>query len=211
MLNQHVIGKIGLDFRFKGGQEEGFELQSRIARLCEDELLPALEQLFDRLCGPDEVIALDSLNIDVSNLDARNWRDMLIRTVLETVEQEIGRRLSGAAPGQGAERTPLAISHFAAWLHFLEYGNLPLPGKHLTEQVLNQAALDTLAARETAVIAFLRLLRENPVAQQRLLATLRARLTTQETALLLRLSPSAAVYLEAIAKQRRLNQASIVK
>jgi hypothetical protein len=166
----HYIGKTSIELRLRGIRADAaFQWQQQAERFCYDQLLPALDALFARLAGPDEVLTIDKLDLDLRGLPANQWEETLLRQVLEAVEDLIQKRLNTSFPDERVERRPVALSHFDQWLHFLATGALP-PGQAPTaEAVLRQSVLETVAAQSRALQRFLDLIRRDVRALRRLL------------------------------------------
>jgi hypothetical protein len=90
--NLHIIKKqfIHLDVSRK---ENSLALRQRFERLLEEELLPRLEPVFDRLAGPDVWIELDRLEFDLGRLDSgassSDWLEKTYRAYVAALEEQV--------------------------------------------------------------------------------------------------------------------------
>ncbi|MCB0573397.1 MAG: hypothetical protein KDC61_02375 [Saprospiraceae bacterium] len=166
----HFVGKTYIELHLHGiPADAAFDWQQQAEHFCYDHLLPALDTLFDRLAGPNEVLTIDKLDIELRNIPAGQWEEKVLRQVLETVENQIRKRLLSPLLEERIERHPVALSHFSQWLYFLEHGSLPPGQAPAPEEILKKAALETVAAQSRALQRFLDLLRRKPHALRRLL------------------------------------------
>ena len=165
MPGAHYIGKQVIDVRLQGRQD-GFELQQRISRLCRELLHPALDELFSRYAGPDEVIRLERLEVDLGSMDSARFQDEFVRKVRQALRDQLDKIL--IVERRGFERLSSAQNHFSQWLHFLEKGYLPWNGGRATEEERQRAVLESLAADPPSVSRFKALLRERPATLRRL-------------------------------------------
>src|SRR5262245_24897711 len=118
----HYIGKTSVELRLRGvSADAALGWQEQAERFCYDRLLPALDGLFDRLTGTDEILAIDKLDLDLRNIPAGQWEHVLLHRVLEAVEDLINKRLHTPLPEDRIERRPIALGHFDQWLYFLEH------------------------------------------------------------------------------------------
>lgn len=89
MGQRHLIAKQTLDLEITTpGQAYG--VQQQVSELVWSKLAPAMETLFDRLVAPDEMIQLDTITIDIPeiNLEKLNVEEF-VKTILEQLEETI--------------------------------------------------------------------------------------------------------------------------
>ena len=132
---------------------DAFRAQHAASRYLREQLLPALERIFDELCGPDEFIRLDYCFIDLGmigegflnngGIDEAVYR-LLKAGIREVIERELAKR-----PGI---RTGVRESIVEQWWYYMEHGRLPWNADELTEesyrQVLEVFSADFLAISE---------------------------------------------------------------
>ncbi|MEK7256408.1 MAG: contractile injection system tape measure protein, partial [Bacteroidota bacterium] len=167
-MNRHVIGKTPFEMRLPGSGEPPLELQKRVSRFCNEQLLPQLEACFDRLAGAEESIVIERLEISLDRVSGKDWEQRLLGELLEAIEQAIEKRLEEEDDGQRIERRPAAFSRFDQWLHFLENGWLPVHAGSFSESEMQAAVLETVAGQSFAVERLRRLLAERKTALRRL-------------------------------------------
>ncbi len=146
--NEHVIRKQTLHLQVSR-RDNALALQQRFLRLVEDQLLPRLEPVFDRLAGPDEWIELDKLDIDLGRLAPGEpdqvWLDKALRAYTAALEQHLDKPDTRRATSATRNRDLLAF--------FLTHGALPwwAAGEKLETTIRTQ--LPTLAGRLPALLA----------------------------------------------------------
>ena len=157
MDNRHLIAKQRLELRL-ADREKALDLQGEFSEVYWKRVVPALSRLFDRLVGPEEVVRINKLEIDLDVLSAEELlSDVFIDKLLQTLEALISPQLSGPRPG--VYRQSLPLSQFELWIHFLKYGYFPtatthpvsLQGWHL--HIFETLALDTEAVQELSQAA----------------------------------------------------------
>lgn len=129
--------------------------------------MPALEKLFDRLAGPDTVIRLDRVEIDLGPIYAQLLdRDDLGQRLAEQCEKSILNALQ-TTHHRNSQQIPAQINRCEEWLHWLQHGQLPwhstTPGDDWFRSVL-----DTLGVDTTAIVRLRQILRLHPTALKRL-------------------------------------------
>lgn len=165
MATTHIIRRQFMDVEFDGSESDALALQNRLLRLCQNELGPALERVFERFVAPDEHWTIDRLDIDAGSMPPGNL-ERLIDAVTKAVEQKLRERVPLAASPHGgtptewdtrAQRAPdrtgnllpgsiefrrEAQSIQQAFLYFLETGVLPwwfqLPVGKTLEEVIHE-------------------------------------------------------------------------
>lgn len=165
MSNHHLIVRQVFELEFPAGVD-GFALQQEISQIVREKLLPRIETLFDGFAGPEELIRIDRLTLDLGYLPPAELEEALVRQVLRQLEEQLERAVVNRPPG--VERLPATQSYFDQWLALLEYGYRPHPAANVPEALLQTAALTQLAAETAAVDRFRRLLQRRPVALLRL-------------------------------------------
>lgn len=90
--NLHIIQKQVVHLTVSP-RENGLAVQQRFERLLEEELLPHLEPVFDRLAGPDVWIELDKLELDLGRLDpgasSSDWLEKTYRAYVAALEEQV--------------------------------------------------------------------------------------------------------------------------
>ncbi|MFC4873931.1 contractile injection system tape measure protein [Negadavirga shengliensis] len=120
--NCHIILRQILDFTLPK-TVDAFQLQKEIGELSQKKLQPALEKLFDKYAGADEVIQIDRLDIDIG---AQRWLpsgDAFVEVIVKAVEEQLNATIRGDK-GE-IKRKSSQQTLFEEWTYFLEYGYLP--------------------------------------------------------------------------------------
>lgn len=119
--NLHIIQKQAVHLTVSR-RENALALQQRFERMLEEQLLPRLEPVFDRLAGPDVWVELDKLEIPVGGLDPQgseaDWLGKIFRAYVTALEENIQKpaTVKRSAPSKNLEEV-LA--------YFLKRGYLP--------------------------------------------------------------------------------------
>lgn len=146
--NQHIIRKQTVNLRVSR-HDNSLALQQRFLRLVEEQLLPRLEPVFDRLAGPDEWIELDKLDIDLGYLapDApdRVWLDKAFQAYKIALEQHLDKPDTRRARATTQKGDLLAF--------FLTRGVLPWWAGGEKLETLIRPHLSALATRLPSLLA----------------------------------------------------------
>lgn len=151
-------------------------VQDEAVRIFYDRILPKLEQLLNRLLSEDVVYRLDSLDLDLKQLESAGFEQDFSETVLHVFEEKV-KRIIAVSPSPQAEEEiePYIILSaeerlFATFLAFLATGRLPW-WSEAGPEVLQEEALTEPAvfSRPESVQRLFRLLGSNSSAVERLL------------------------------------------
>lgn len=165
--NRHIIGRQSFFLKLPG-RENAYALQQRVGRLFWERLAPALEQLFDRLAGPEELIEIDRLEIDIGPVNLDRLGDELENKIIAALEEALRKQLRQPAPGTIQRHVRLGT--FDQWLFYLEKGYLPWNSPaELTEQEWQTRVIETLALHAEALERLRRLAISHPRVRRRLL------------------------------------------
>lgn len=168
MTNRHLIGKQTFDLRLSA-KEEAHEIQHELSRLYWQRIVPTIERLFDRLAGPDELIRLDKLELDLGTISPQDLRsDVFVQKLMNELEAVLLEALAQNSPNVISQ--PLRLGHFDLWLYFLEHGALPAYAS-IPESISewHRHIFETLALDATAVERLRQLLATRPQAMERLI------------------------------------------
>ncbi|MEZ5039257.1 MAG: contractile injection system tape measure protein [Saprospiraceae bacterium] len=168
MSNRHLIGKETIELRLNRHQQ-AYALQEQFSQFHWRLIVPALEQLFDRLVGEDILLRLDKLEIDLGEITEQDLLSTeMIDLLVQQLEEAITVELQRPSP-QSVLVKPMT-NLFKQWLFFLEHGYLPfhacLP---VSSSIWQKAIFESLALEEKAVIDLHLLLSRRPMAFERLL------------------------------------------
>jgi hypothetical protein len=153
-MREHVVETLEWQVAF-ASEGEAFEWQGRLASLVRGPALDAIAEVFDELGGSREVLALDTLEIDLGVLPRAglevHLKDRLRHGLREALQEALGRARTPAAGG-GASLRPQSANR-AEWLrHYLAHGFLPWQAGSGTRRRLPQLA-ERLAQDATGEMA----------------------------------------------------------
>lgn len=138
----HIIRRQNVQLRVSRSGN-ALALQQRFLRMMEEQVLPKLEQIFNRMAGPDEWIEIDRLDVHIGRLEPgvqeEVWVEKIIRAYTDALEKQL--------PKAATRRNAPAAQQGELLLYFLEHGILPwwAAGQKLEEAILAQ--LPDIAAR----------------------------------------------------------------
>src|SRR5262245_52729339 len=107
-----------------GTTAEGPAVHQQLAGPFWDRVLPELEEVFDRAAGPDELLRLDRLELDLGTIGGGDWASEFRRRLVV----ELSRSLAEfAAVSEADERIgdPQSAESWRQFLFFLVHGRLP--------------------------------------------------------------------------------------
>lgn len=167
--NRHIIRQVSFDIR-KSGQEGALDLQEWLSGLFWRDIAPALEALFDDWAGPEELIRLDRLELDLGAFKASDLNEELKARLVSALRDLLEKQIRYS--NKPLSRKPVAEGHFDRWLFFLENGYYPWSGvadHHDTAFI--RAILSQIAGQESALKKLKDLLERNPAVYQRIIWT----------------------------------------
>jgi hypothetical protein len=144
------------------------EFQEAAARLFQNQTLPELEALFDRMAGPDELLCVDRLELDLGTLQGPNWQEHFHTRLLQQLQRSLGqvpRSPAGPTQREAAPGDSTGIP-FQQLLFFLAHGRLPWWGGQ-PDTGWTEALLERLDAGQWQALGVL--LRSDSRAQRRLI------------------------------------------
>ena len=152
----HIIERQVLDLTLDTDREAQTR-QEAARRVVQDRVLPLLDEVFTRLAGPDRVLRLDRLDIDLGTLSADVWEEHLVARVREQLEHKLQQHVHGSLYGEAAAASmTVAQSRLAAFMMFLDTGSLPWwvpdaasfnPGAELLDLIASQPEGVSIALR----------------------------------------------------------------
>jgi len=144
---KHVIGKQVIQLQV-GTDQDAFLLQNQFSKMYWEDLVPAMEKLFDELTDGDEYIAIDKLEIDLGVLTTMELRKEIILPILRQEMKKWFQR--NKTQTTNIERTSIQQSVFEKWIFFLTKGYLPWSISHFPEN-WTTSVLDNLASNVHAI------------------------------------------------------------
>jgi hypothetical protein len=149
---RHIIGRALLELN-TGNLADVWSLQEEVSRLFQQQAVPEMERLFDRLVEPNQVIRLDQVVVEVGAVDRRYLQDELLPNLLMALQQALNDTLQetivqiqfanqvvdqsdATVPdpvrrdrrwdeGASSLTRDRAGADWEVWLYFLQYGRLP--------------------------------------------------------------------------------------
>ncbi|MEY3760011.1 MAG: hypothetical protein RIR39_1502 [Pseudomonadota bacterium] len=124
--NIHVIQRQYLHAELNGTESDTWVLQNRLSGWFCDDLLPALEKIFNRV-SESESWSIDRLDIDAGVLTLEHWEQDLTAIVAEAIEKRLREQLSRspAASTNNIRHKTNQQSLAEALIYFLNTGRLP--------------------------------------------------------------------------------------
>ena len=135
-----------------GAAEQGPAAHQQLARPFWDRAIPELEQVFDRAAGPDELLRLDRLELDLGAVGGADWPAEFRRKLIMELTRSLAQFTAVSdtnEDGRGDPRPPEAWRQF---LFFLAHGRLPwwaTAQPRRWNEVLKGSDADWNALRET--------------------------------------------------------------
>ena len=164
--NVHIIAKhiLHLGFPEKDGH---FQRQDLISKVYWEKLVRQLEVLFDRYIGPNEVVRLDTLKIDLGRIPWKNFEEEFVKRAVKQMEEKLKLLLR---PGEEAYTlVPFRQNQFQQWLSFLESGTFDWRVSIQEEAIFLRAVLDSLGMESRSVEQLRQLIKSHPKAFERLI------------------------------------------
>ncbi|MGK7957435.1 MAG: contractile injection system tape measure protein [Crocosphaera sp.] len=136
----HIIAKTILAID-SDGQDEMWSLQEEISHILQQKAIPAMEQLFEELIPPNEVIRLDQVVVELDPIDSHHLEEEFVQQLIQGLRRTLSDRLytssSMISPtDNGVQslssttssdiiRRGQSQSEWEVLLYFLEYGRFP--------------------------------------------------------------------------------------
>jgi hypothetical protein len=97
MSQRHIIGRTVLEID-SDRLDDMWSFQNEISELLHQKSVPAMEQLFDRLVGADDVVRLDQVVVQLDPVDRRFLADEFVQNLLAALSETLGDRLANRLP-----------------------------------------------------------------------------------------------------------------
>jgi hypothetical protein len=165
-LNSHIILKQILDLRLPN-RGDPFQHQKELAELAKNKLEPALSSLFDKYAGPDEIIQIGHLEVDIGKKAWIGNGDALVEAVIRAIEKQLEAQINNGS-GQ-VTRKPIQAALFEAWNYFLENGYFPNNTVKTKEQDLLSSLLKILEKEASFRVLLIRSFKAQPRKVERLI------------------------------------------
>ncbi len=162
---KHMIGKQIIELQLSRDQEAS-SMQNKFSQMYWQEMIPAMEALFNDLTTEEELIQIDRLEIDLGILSTNELqKDLLIPRLKKEIENWFQNNKGHQSKIQ---RSPLRKGIFEKWLFFLENGFLPWSMQDMPDN-WQTAILETFRVNPVASQNVQILVSQNTYAQKRLI------------------------------------------
>jgi len=172
----HIIQQQHIDVQFEQFPDE-VSIQHDIADLFYEQLLPAMETLFDELAAEKYTLIIESLEIDCGTLSNRYWKKELVEETLRglrrqlvmtpqkpiAASQPVESRVEFSHPvaTQAGEHPADGVQPSQQVLFFLQHGLLPWNSRIRSITQLEELFMEEMASKaEAAKNAFIEQLRK---------------------------------------------------
>jgi Contractile injection system tape measure protein len=147
----HVIAKTVFNVTADNSLD-GLALQQDLSRVFWQSLTEVIDKVFDDLKLTDKTLVIDTLELDLGQIDPKNWQTTVVEKLKEALQTALARLVVSAhnlpnAKDQTADATTVLQSHrlFDIWIHFLKTGTLPPSvSATLDEAIWRKAIVETL-------------------------------------------------------------------
>ncbi len=175
MEQTHVIGKQYMELKMPSSND-AYTVQQQLSELVWKSLVPRMNHLFDRIVGEEELVRIDSIEIDLGiiELTPKNTTQivdqimqLLTKKCKEAIHTINARRQDHSSELKTDISRPLRNHYFNSWLYWLQKGVLPSYVGRPKENWL-ELVFETLAIEDRAVSRLQHLLQRFPLASKRL-------------------------------------------
>jgi hypothetical protein len=108
-----------------GASAEGLAVHQELARPFWDRTVPDLEEVFDRAAGPDELLRLDRLELDLGTIGGGDWPAELRRRLVEELTRSLAGFTAVSEADEEGRTDPQPAEAWRQFLFFLAHGRLP--------------------------------------------------------------------------------------
>jgi contractile injection system tape measure protein len=122
--NRHRIQRQILELTV-GSAAEGPAAHQALARPFWDCAVPELEHVFDRAAGPDELLRLERLELDLGTISGGEWPMEFRRRLIAELTRTLAQFTAVSEPGTDGRGNPRPAEAWRQFLFFLAHGRLP--------------------------------------------------------------------------------------
>src|SRR5437667_1417592 len=108
-----------------GASAEGPAVHQELARPFWDRAVPELEQVFDRAAGPDELLRLDRLELDLGTIGGGDWPSEFRKKLIAELTRSLARFTPASHMHEDDHGGPPRAEPWRQFLFFLVHGRLP--------------------------------------------------------------------------------------
>lgn len=121
-MSGHIIHKQKVTIKVSR-MEDAHLYQGRVSNLLRNELNAGIENLLDKYFPANQVIRIDSLQVDIGKISKQNFEEEFKVEFIKALAEALSAQKNNA--DAGVEKLSKARSQVGALTHFLEKGNLP--------------------------------------------------------------------------------------
>ncbi|MCX2680327.1 contractile injection system tape measure protein [Galbibacter sp. EGI 63066] len=153
MANKHLIGRQVFQVEINSSQK-AYAVQQQLSEMVWKNLVPELNKLFDSICGEDELMRFDTIELDIGEIDLNEKSTAdFVEKIISLLKEKCTRKhlsfklkdIPGHSKKDNSQKS-LGAYYFDLWLYWLEKGTLPSyaiqPEEDWLEKVLETLALD---------------------------------------------------------------------
>jgi hypothetical protein len=122
--NRHRIQRQILELAV-GAIAEAPAVQQRLARPFWDSVVPELEEVFDRAAGPDELLRLDRLELDLGTIVGGDWPVEFKKKLIAEFARSLARFTPVSQTDEDSDGGARRAEPWRQFLFFLSHGRLP--------------------------------------------------------------------------------------
>ena len=104
MTSAHLIEDLSFDIDF-GSEDQAFEAQERLVRFAQGRAQQVIAEVFDEAVGPDAILRLETLQVDVGTLTAADFEDRFAERLRDELRRVLGDRRGGLGRSEEFGRT----------------------------------------------------------------------------------------------------------
>ena len=124
MIQRHIIHKQKVTL-YVNKQEEAHGLQNLVSRLMQNELSDKMESVFAELFPSDKIIRMDSLHINLANINPANFEEEFKNGFIAEFRKVLSSKKENLSEANNEEELSNARSLVLSLIFFLENGSLP--------------------------------------------------------------------------------------
>ena len=153
---RHVIKQLILELQLDS-QQNAFELQNEVSQLCRTKIVPLIDELLSQLSNPDVIDRIETLELDLGDIDIENLERSLIEKTTQHLNQQLKKLIPDVPDSQPpvndsfdprstkrsnsinnqAKTTP-AKTNLELLTYFIQTGTLPWWAEQLSKQELEE-------------------------------------------------------------------------